>query len=50
VLCVLLVVLVRVGLVLNIFLAILPILLDLMARYEGKISLSQVDFSVGEWC
>lgn len=36
------------GLVLKIFLIILPPILALMARFEGKISVSQVDFSVGE--
>jgi hypothetical protein len=34
--------------VLKIFLILLPPILAAMARFEGKVSLSQVDFSIGE--
>jgi hypothetical protein len=36
------------GLVLKIFLILVPPILKAMARFEGKVSLSEVDFSVGE--
>jgi hypothetical protein len=36
------------GLVLKIFLILIPPILKAMARFEGKVSLSEVDFSVGE--
>jgi hypothetical protein len=37
------------GLVLKIFLILIPPILKAMARFEGKVSLSEVDFSVGKW-
>jgi hypothetical protein len=36
------------GLVLKIFLILMPPILGVMARFEGEVSLSSVDFSVGE--
>lgn len=36
------------GLVLKIFLILIPPVLRVMASFEGKVSESEVDFSVGE--
>jgi len=34
--------------VLKVFLILIPPILGVMARFKGKVSLSEVDFSVGE--
>lgn len=35
--------------VLKVFLILVPPILAAMARFEGKISLSEIDFVIGEW-